>query len=47
MPYAIRKRGNQWVLVKKSDGKVMGTHASEASAKRQMAAIHARKGKKE
>ena len=41
VPYAIRKRGDQWCVVKKDDpdGKSLGCHESEAKAKAQIAAI--------
>lgn len=35
MPYAIRKKGNQYLTVNKETGKVKGTHASYAKAERQ------------
>ena len=40
MPFAIRKQGNKFVVVKKEDGKVMGTHDSEEKAKKQLAALN-------
>ena len=45
----IRKRGNKFVLLTSSGSRVLGTHASRASAERQERAIqaakHARGGK--
>ena len=48
MPYEIKKRGNFWVLILESTGKVLGRHKSKESANRQRAAIeiNKRKGKK-
>ena len=40
MPYAIRRKGNKWLVVKKDDGKVMGTHPSKEKAAKQIMAIH-------
>lgn len=45
MPYAVRKSGSKYKVVKKDGGKVMGTHSSAAAAKRQIAAIHANEKK--
>lgn len=41
MPYAVRKRGNKWVVVNKETGKVKGTHDSRESAMRQLRALYA------
>jgi len=41
MPWEIIKKGNKWLVVKKSDGKVVGTHDSKEKAKKQLAALHA------
>jgi hypothetical protein len=46
MPYAIRKSGSKFQLVKESTGEVMGTHTSKASAEAQRRAIHANEGKR-
>ena len=46
MPYAVRKSGSGYVVVKKSDGKVLGHHATKKSAERQIRAIYANEGKK-
>lgn len=46
MPYAVRKAGGGYQVVKKDGGKVMGTHASKAKAQAQIRAIHAAEGKK-
>lgn len=42
----IRKIGNKWVVYPKKGGKRLGTHDTEASAKRQLAAIEISKSKK-
>jgi hypothetical protein len=41
MPYHIDKRGDQYCVVKTSDGKVMGCHDTVAEALAQIAAIEA------
>jgi hypothetical protein len=41
MPYAVHKSGSSWVVVKKSDGKVMGTHPTKEKAQDQLAALYA------
>ncbi len=41
MPYSIKKQGDQWCVVKDSDGKVMGCHDTPAKANDQLAAIYA------
>lgn len=41
MPYDIKKAGNKYVVVKKSDGKILGHHSSKSQARRQIAAIYA------
>ena len=41
MPYAVHKRGDKYVVVKKDDGKVMGTHESLKKARAQIKAIYA------
>lgn len=41
MPYNIKKRGDEWCVIKKVDGKEMGCHDSEAKAQKQLAALHA------
>lgn len=46
MPYEIQKRGNKFVVVKKDDGQVMGSHDSDNEAKAQIAAIHISEAKK-
>ncbi|KKK68670.1 hypothetical protein LCGC14_2941710 [marine sediment metagenome] len=35
MPYAIRKRGDKWVVVNKNTGHVKGTHSSKEKAEKQ------------
>lgn len=37
--YIIQKRGDKWVLISKTDGKVLGEHPTEEAAKKQEAAI--------
>lgn len=41
MPYTIKKQGEQWCVVKDSDGKVMGCHDTKGEAQDQMAALKA------
>jgi len=41
MPYAIRKRGNKWVVVNKETGKVKGTHSTREKAVRHLRALYA------
>jgi len=40
MPYAIRKRGNKWVVVNKETGKVKGTHETREKALRHLRALY-------
>jgi hypothetical protein len=40
MPYAIRKRGNKWVVINKETGKVKGTHDTKEKAIRQMRLLY-------
>ena len=42
----IRKIGKKWVVYPKNGGRRLGTHDTEASAKRQLAAIEISKSKK-
>lgn len=42
----IRKLGSKWIVYPKKGGKRLGTHDSEASAKRQLAAIEISKNKR-
>jgi len=42
----IRHIGKKWVVYPKKGGKRLGTHDSEASAKRQLAAIEISKSKR-
>jgi hypothetical protein len=48
MPYSVRKQGDQWAIVRKDDGKVVGHSDSkakaEASVRARMASEHG-KGK--
>lgn len=50
MPYAIIRRDRKWVVVREgspnTSRKTLGTHATEESAKRQLAAIRAAAGEK-
>lgn len=41
MPYAIEKKENQFAVVNKDTGKVMGLHATRAKAEAQMRALYA------
>lgn len=41
MPYAVKKVGTKYKVIKKDDGAVMGTHPSPTAAQRQIAAIYA------
>ncbi len=36
MPYAIKKSGQKWLVVKKDSGEKVATHDSEAKARAQM-----------
>lgn len=45
-PYDIKRAGNKYVVVKKTTGKVLGTHSSKSQAQRQIAAIYANTGEK-
>jgi hypothetical protein len=42
----IRKVGNKWVVYPKKGGKRLGTHDTEAGAKRQLAAIELSKARR-
>ena len=42
----IRKRGNKFVLVSKTTGRTLGTHATRAKAEAQERAIQANKKRK-
>lgn len=49
MPYHVAKSSGcpsskPWAVIKNSDGKIMGCHASKADAENQLAAIHANEG---
>lgn len=46
MPFAIRKRGNKYVVVSKESGRVLGTHKTKKSAVRQLKAIYANYNRK-
>lgn len=41
MPYQVRRRRGKYLVVKKVDGKVLGTHGTLDAARRQLAALHA------
>ncbi len=40
MPYAIHKKGSQWVVVNKDTGKEHGKHASREKALAQMRLLY-------
>lgn len=47
MPYAIRKRGDQWIVVKlikrlggEESTQIVGRHDTRASAEKQLTALH-------
>ena len=46
MPYAIRKHGSKWQVVNKETGRVLGTHPTQAKAKKQLAAVYVHTGGK-
>jgi len=43
MPYKVVKKYGMkpWKVVKETDGKIMGSHKSEVSARRQLRALYA------
>ncbi len=41
MPYAIKKRGNKYAVVKKDGSKTFGSHSSKGKAQAQMRALYA------
>jgi len=41
MPYEIKKRGNEWVVINKKTGKVKGRHKTKEKALRQLRALYA------
>lgn len=41
----IKKRGDKWVLVSKTTGKVLGTHSTKKAAESQEAAINISKAR--
>jgi len=41
MPWAIRKRGNKWVVINSETGDVKGTHPNRQQAVQQMRALYA------
>jgi len=43
---AIHKRGGNWVVTTKNGARVLGTHATLAKARRQLAAIEANKARR-
>lgn len=45
MPYAIRKVGDKYAVVKQSDGTVIGTHPSPEKAALQLRALYANEPK--
>jgi hypothetical protein len=46
MPYAIKKSGNQWKVVNRETGRVLGTHPSKVKAEAQLKAVYANTGGK-
>jgi hypothetical protein len=40
MPWDIKRDGNKYKVVKRADGKVVGTHDSYKQATKQLAALH-------
>ena len=45
MPYAVRQHGSGYAVVKKKDGKVIGTHKTRGDALKQIVAIRIHEGK--
>jgi hypothetical protein len=41
MPYAVRKRGSQYVVVNADTGRVFGRHSTKSKAERQKRALYA------
>lgn len=41
MPYIKQKRGDEWVVTKKDNDEVLGTHDSESKANKQLSALYA------
>jgi len=41
MPYEIKKRGNEWVVINKKTGKIKGRHKTKEKALRQLRALYA------
>jgi hypothetical protein len=46
MPWHIEKDGDQFEVVKNSDGKVVGKHPTKDKAKRHLAALYASERKR-
>ncbi len=46
MPFAVRKRGNKWVVISKSSGRVLGTHKTKKKAIKQLRAVYANYNRK-
>lgn len=46
MPYAVKKRGTKFAIVRKADGKVVGTSTSKAKAQASIRARMAGENKK-
>ena len=46
MPYTVRKSGTKFQIVRKTDGKVVGTSTSKAKAQASIRARMANEGKK-
>ncbi len=45
MPYKVEKRGSEYCVVKKDDGKKIGCHSTREKALRQMRALYAKEKK--
>lgn len=44
---AVSKMGNKWVVTNEAGTKVLGTHATEEGARKQLAAIEISKARKD
>jgi hypothetical protein len=47
MPYDMQRRGNRWVVIKKTTGEVVGTHPNRRKAKKHLSALYFNVVKKE
>lgn len=41
MPWDIKRRGSDYVVVQRDNGKIVGTHPSRSAAEQQQAALYA------